>query len=280
MWKKLEHFDKELLNREIMLQHHAVQFIARPGKHLIPEKADDSHTNMEWHAPISSYVGNHLPHYLMVGLKIPDLRLILYNENYDFLYSLELPGLTGKEIFKWLNEALLANKVEPQSLKYDLHYKIPEHEKYDNVPFHEPQTEIAEATAALRTNANKILEEWAERETLAEPVKIWPHHFDTGTFFPYYDNAGNMTKSIGLGLAIADELVDEPYFYVNHWMTDEMKEYPELKPPGDGHWIINDWKGSVLPYSAVSAYDSAEEQEKAVRKFFDESVRITKEILK
>ncbi len=280
MWKKLEHFDKELLNREVMLQHHAVQFIARAGKHLIPEKADDSHTNMEWKAPVSSFVGNYLPHFLMVGLCIPDLRLILYNENYYILHSLELPGLTGKKIFKWLNEALLANKVESQSLKYDLHYKIPEHEKFNDHPFSEPQTEIAEATAALRSVANEILEEWAEEEPSAAAVKIWPHHFDTGTFFPWYDKDGNMTKSIGLGLAIADELVDEPYFYVNHWTAEEIKNYPNLETPGDGQWIIGDWKGSVLPYSAVSSYESAKEQEKAVRIFFDESVRLTRELLK
>ena len=280
MWQKLKNIDKDSLNREITLQHHAVQFIARAGKHLIPEKADDSHTNMEWKTPVSSFVGNHLPHFLMVGLRIPDLRLIIYNENYYILHSLEIPGLTGREIFKWLNEALQANKVEAQNLKYDLHYEIPEHEKYDDKPFPEPRTEIAEATAALRSNANEILADWAEKEPSAAAVKIWPHHFDTGTFYPFYDDKGNMIKSIGLGLAIADELVDEPYFYVNHWTMEEIKDYPKLETPGDGKWIIDGWKGSVLPYSTVSSYESAEEQEKAVRKFFEDSVRITRDLLK
>jgi len=280
MWKKLKNFDKNKLNREITLQHHAVQFIARAGKHLIPEKADDSHTNMEWKTPVSSFVGNHLPHFLLVGLRIPDLRLLLYNENYYILHSLELPGLTGREIFKWLTEALQANKIEAQNLKYDLHYEIPDHNQYDEDPFPEPRTEIAEATAALRSDASEILAEWAQKEPSAAPVKVWPHHFDTGTFYPYYDKDGSIKKSIGLGLAIADELVDEPYFYVNHWAKETIKQYPELEAPGDGKWIINGWKGSVLPYSKITTYNTSNEQEKAVRKFFEESVRITRKLLK
>ncbi|MCF8232775.1 MAG: hypothetical protein K9J27_11355 [Bacteroidales bacterium] len=189
MWKKLEQTDKEALNREISLQHHAIQFIARTGKYLIPEKDDDSHTNMEWKTPISSFIGNYLPHFMLVGIKIPEVKLTIYDENYYVYHAIEMSGLTGKEVFEWLRKALQARKIETQNLKYELHYEIPDHNKYDEQPF------------------------------------------------------------------------------------------PELPQPGKGKWIINGWKGSVLPFSTITNHNEAREQKKTVKTFFRESVNITRDLL-
>lgn len=41
MWNLINKADKNKLNREIYIRHHAVQVIARAGKHLIPEEPDD-----------------------------------------------------------------------------------------------------------------------------------------------------------------------------------------------------------------------------------------------
>ncbi|MCF8337555.1 MAG: hypothetical protein K9I74_06180 [Bacteroidales bacterium] len=279
MWKKLNQTDKDSLNGEIALQHHAIQYIALAGKYLIPEKEDDNHTSMEWKTSISSFTGNYLPHFTLVGVKIPELRLIVYDENYYIRHAIDIPGHTGKEIFEWLKKALQSHKIESQNLKYDLHYEIPGHSKYDDQPFPEPTKEVGEITGRLRTNANQILKQWKEREPSAADVRVWPHHFDTGTFVPYLDNHNTITQSIGLGLAIADDLVDEPYFYVNHWTSQDMGNYPELPQPGQGKWVINGWKGSVLPFSTITSHDEAREQEKTVKTFFRESVDITKDLL-
>lgn len=279
MWNKLDPIDKSKINREIILEHHAVQFIARAGKYLLPEQTDDSHTNMEWITAVNSFVGNPLPFFMRVGVRLPDLSLVVLDENLYVQQSIEMAGLTGDEIFEWLCKVLQSHRINAESLMYDLHYAIPDHTKYDKHPLPEPEREAAEVTGKLRANANTLLNVWARKEPNAAAVRVWPHHFDTGTFIPFAIENGSVTQSIGLGLAIADDLSDEPYFYVNHWQHAERKVYPQLPEPGEGHWIIGGWKGSVLPYSRVVAYKTAEKQQQVVQSFFEISVNKTKALL-
>jgi hypothetical protein len=48
--------------REALLQqHHAAQFMAMAGQHLIARQPDDSHTNMEYLPEREWLIGNELP---------------------------------------------------------------------------------------------------------------------------------------------------------------------------------------------------------------------------
>ena len=275
-WKTLEKIDIPRLNHENNLHHQAVQFIALAGKHLLPEKADDSNTNMLWNETLNSYTGNVLPQYRRVAIRLPDLSLCIYDEKDFVVQAMEMSGYTWSELYDWLEKALQANNIDTGNLKPTLHYEISNHNLYETSFFDKPDNEAAKQVASLRSNIREILKEIVADYPEASHIRIWPHHFDTGTFIPVNNKKGTMTASIGLGLAVADDMVNEPYFYVNHWLEKPLEKYPELPAPSKGKWIINGWKGSVLPLSAVIS--NSEKQHETVMTFFEQALRTTEKI--
>jgi len=85
-------------------------------------------------------------------------------------------------------------------------------------------------------------------------VRIWPHHFDTGTYLEVTSEI-----SLGFGLAMEDSMVGAPYFYFSGYgLNGNEIEYSKMTPPSVGKWVITEhWKGAVLPLSDLTenAYD-------------------------
>ena len=61
-------FDKDV-HDALQQQHHAAQFIALVGRHLIPQQADDSNTNMQYYSASDMLLGNPLVNGYRVGLR-------------------------------------------------------------------------------------------------------------------------------------------------------------------------------------------------------------------
>ena len=57
----------------IQQQHHAAQYLALTGRHLIPQQADDSNTNMEFVPEVGMLMGNPLSNGMKVGLQLNNL---------------------------------------------------------------------------------------------------------------------------------------------------------------------------------------------------------------
>jgi len=58
--------------------------------------------------------------------------------------------------------------------------------------------------------------------------------------------------SIGVGLAVADSVVSEPYYYLYGWTRDgeiDFSKAPKLKR---GEWRTKEWKGAVLSVSTLT----------------------------
>lgn len=277
-WKTLESTDQKRLNHENNLHHQAIQFIALAGKYLLPDKEDDSHTSMIWNEALNSYTGNVLPQNRRVAVRLPDLSLCIYDEKDYVVQAMEMNGCTWSELYDWMEKALQANSIDTKNLDTTLHYEIPNHGIYETASFDKPDHTMAQQVAFMRSNARNILKDIVAKYPQASHIRIWPHHFDTGTSIPLNNEKGKMIASIGLGLAVADDMIDEPYFYVNHWVEKGPEKYPELPQPGKGKWIINDWKGSVLPLSVISKMPSGKEQHEALKTFFGQSIEITQQI--
>lgn len=276
-WKSLEKIDIASLNNEMTLHHHAVQFIALAGKYLLPEKQDDSHTNMYWNRALNSYVGHELPQFRRIAIRLPDLSLCIFDDKDYIVQALEISGFTRMELYEWMTKALEANCINTENLGLEMHYEIPDQARYKHASFENPDTEATRFISRMRTNAYDIITELVKNYPDASPVRIWPHHFDTGSLIPYYDG-DKMKAGIGLGLAMPDKMVEEPYFYVNHWMDEPLTDYPKLKNPGKGKWIIHDWKGKVLPVSQLFSLQ-AEKQSDAVMAYFNDSLTTTQKLL-
>lgn len=276
-WKPIQKTDVQDLNDENKLHHQAVQFIAIAGKYLLHDKDDDSNTNMIWNTALNSYVGNELPQSKRAAVRLPEFSLCIFDNKDYVVQSMEMSGTTWNELYDWFEKALQANDIDTTRLQPELHYEIQEHGLYETASFDAPNQEMAKQIATLRHNARQILQEITKPYANATPVSIWPHHFDTGTMIPLQNKKNETIATIGLGLAVADEMVEEPYFYVNHWMQTPPESYPDLKNPEQGKWIIETWKGSVLPISKLFGL-SPDKQEKTAKAFFETSIKETQKI--
>ena len=98
-WKRLTLDFDEGLSKALQQQHHAAQFIALVGRHLVPKQADDSNTNMQYQADREWLIGNELPGGMRIALHLSDLNLILIDKENNSRSDIPLLGKTKVQVF-------------------------------------------------------------------------------------------------------------------------------------------------------------------------------------
>src|SRR5690606_19156685 len=96
-------------------------------------------------------------------------------------------------------------------LNLKLHYDLPKNELYKFDAFSKPNEAILKLWAKNRTIANGALQALTEAVNSKSDINIWPHHFDTGTYYEIHETDGATDRSIGAGFNPADDMVSEPY---------------------------------------------------------------------
>lgn len=94
-------------------------------------------------------------------------------------------------------------------------------------------------------------------DALTETV-LWPHGFDLsfewhGKDVTYTSKDGSEKAGqamIGFGFSTGDKSHPAPYLYANPWPFDSA--LTERSLPGKAEWYTETWKGSVLPYAALT----------------------------
>ncbi len=261
------------LKDALVQQHHAAQYIAMVGRHLIPQQADDSNTNMEFDPETGILVGNPLSNGMKVGLHLDSLDLAILDQAGHEIKTLPLNGKTKKQGFIDLKEALTSLGIDTGTLKNELHYQVPVHALDKGAIFSVPDKQYLHENLLYRNNARLVMQEVVADMENAEPVKIWPHHFDTGSFVSFAKNEkGEFIQTIGLGLAIPDSMIEVPYYYLSFWDADSGNKPGNFAALTHGKWMMPDWNGAVLSLSDVLQKTSADEQHKLVYNFFKEAV--------
>jgi len=279
-WKKLSLPFGTELHEALQLQHHAAQFIALAGRHLLPQVPDDSNTNMEFIPGKNLLAGNPLSNGTRLALDMNNLTLCLPDKNLDFTDILSLAGKTRLQIFREVKEHLSNAGIDTSLLKDELHYTIPQHAVDKGATFILPDKIYFQENTAYRYNAAFILQKIASRYPDVPPVRIWPHHFDTGTFIPVKKNReGNVSVSFGIGLAIPDTIVNEPYFYLSFWSESSAPDMKTLPSPEAGEWITTGWSGGILRLSEILRQTSAGTQAGVADSFFRSGLEILSEII-
>ena len=232
--------------------HVASQIISLTGKNLVEKQADDSHTTAKWNSEKQLLTGSEFQlngnTYSVfvdpVGFALGMMKSGIKTN------GVSLDGLTYMQTVepwkKWLSEAGFKDELD-----LSLHYELPSNELYKFDVFRKPNEALLKRWAENRTLANKALSSLTEMVGTTSEINIWPHHFDTGTYYELHRTDGATDRSIGAGFNPADGMVDEPYFYIYGWYKDNEIDYsdkPELK---SGKWIVDDWKGAVLPITEV-----------------------------
>ena len=266
LWTKPTDVTMEDLNAAILQVHHASQFLAMAGKSLLPPASDDSHTNVAWEE--DRFAGRWInDEYRLCLLPVP-FTLELEVKDGDVLDRLELDGQTNAQIEAWLREALPADDAARFST--ELHYEIPHHPVADGTAYAYDNEAAFTAATIWRSNASLVLSEAVRGIEGAAEVRVWPHHFDSGSFIAVTHNAaGKLTGYIGVGYNIADSMITEPYYYVSGWVAEETgKTWPEkLTSSAGGKWMMPTWNGAILTLSEVQAAGGPADQGNLTLKF-------------
>ncbi len=274
-WKPLTLAFNQDLQDALQQQHHAAQFIALVGRHLIPQQPDDSNTNMQYLPDQGLLAGNELINGMRLALQLTDLKLCFIDQVGNCKNETSLVGKSKGQIYKEIKEKLENLGIDVSKFKNELHYEIPVHKLDSGSSFSIEDRALFQENTYYRHNAALIMNNLVTLYPNAFPVRVWPHHFDTGTFIAVAHNEkGELSKSIGLGWAIPDSMMNEPYYYLSFWSEKPDEGLKTLPASKAGKWMMPDWNGAVLKHSEIQQQDSAEKQFDLVESFFHQGIDI------
>ena len=276
-WHNISISDPDALKFAGEQLHQAAQFLAIVGRNLLPNLPDDSNSNIGLVAAglIGRKINGPFPFHALID--IPGFTLNLVDKDMTRLWSIDLSGKSRTEVLSELKSEVSKLGLNGSSLKFIDHYKIETpHPIESGAPFEKPQNNDLLTWYSMYSNARIILSQAASEFSQADEIRIWPHHFDIGTYIPLDENG---TKAMGMGLAIPDTIIDDFYFYIYGWQKNVKIDHSEFKELSIGNWRWGDWNGAVLPYQELIAKTESNQRDEAL-KFFKESIQAYLSILK
>jgi hypothetical protein len=274
-WQFIQYKRMRRLNEAIEEMHHAAQFIAMAGNSYLKHEADDSHTNMVWSHKHKGLFGKWIigNQTFRLGLITKDFDLSIEDENEEIISGINLSGYTPDIIENWLKIKLKDLGLDPEKLNLKRHYQIPDYKLDHGMPYGFITKGILKEITKYRFNSDLILNALGDRFEYASSVNTWPHHFDTGIYIPLEKNKkGEVIRSFSAGWAIADEFINEPYYYITYWPNESIdkKNLPALQ--SKGFWQTKYFFGLILPISLINHEQNTEDQFDIVKAYFDEGV--------
>lgn len=280
-WKQITIPFSAVVNNVLQQQYLAAQFIALAGRYLIPKKPDGSNINMKFIPEKEMLLGNQHPDGWVVGVQLKNLTVIILDENLTSTDEISLTGLTFSDAFQEFKTKLKNNGIDISKLKTEQPYELPTDSLKDGKYFSIGLADVVTENNRYRHNAELIINEFATDFGDIEPVRIWPHHFDTGTFATLARNGkGKATKSIGLGWAIPDDMVAEPYYYLSFWSETPIETGENTDLLLAGKWMMPNWNGAVLKVSEILSKSTPEGQYNLVKSFFESGINALLEKMK
>ena len=243
--------------------HLAAQYLAMAGKSFLEPRDDDSQTNLGFSTAEKSLFT--LPLNSSGALLGLDYNTFSLDWISDHKHSLELDGKSHEEVVEWISN-MAKEAGLPKPYQFEPHYELP-YRMGPNERFKLEDKQEVQKLIQLRTLAQNVLTTFLEQEKLESTVCIWPHHFDTGAFAHLHDGSG---KSVGVGLAVPDKVVDDFYFYISGYRAKASLNTWAFKRLTHGKWLDNGFKGAVLEASDVS--------ETTALKFFKEALEVYKNL--
>ena len=276
-WKAISSKYEQHTEVGLDIQHQVIQFLAMAGKYLTQEKADDSHTNIVFDTKRNWFVGKTFPkgHYLAIDAI--ELDLMLLDSNSKVLNKFALEGKTKAKIFKWMKTMLFGIGINVDNMKMEMHYQLPDHPLDRGAYITFDDIDGFEENVIFRHNAELVLQEVLESMGQKVDIRIWPHHFDTAALIPIEkDKNGEILKSIGIGFAIPDDMIDVPYFYLSFWSKNETPELENQENLLAGQWMMPQWNGAVLTLNDILKVKSAKIQHQMVKDFYRSGLEVLK----
>ena len=268
-WKELTQEDYQKLKESINIIHHALQFVAIVGKHVLPPRKDDSHTAMEWIPSRMVFAGEwiHADKTFRVTLNPERLRLELCDYDWNCLSEINMVNKTKMEIYALLKSQLAKLGVSVANLSIDMHYDLPRHFTDNGETYKIENPDHFREIANYYSNAHLILKQVIANVSEATLIRCWPHHMDLATnIIVQRDENGLLLRTIGVGLTPPDTYYNEPYFYIRIWSEDNI-QFKEIPDPEVGRWHQKDWTGTVLKVSKLASKNGINDQVDVITTF-------------
>lgn len=271
-WKPVFFDFENNLRNALGQQHLAAQLIALVGRYLVPKQPGSGNITMQFITDNEMLIGNKLENGIRIGLQLSRLEINILNSEGKALKVIRLNDKTFGQSLEELKQVLLVEGVNISDLKTEQPYNLPE--EFLVIGKFSTSNETAfQNSSNLRYNAELLISELASQFSETIPVRIWPHHFDTGTYFPVDKNEkGEATQTIGLGWAIPDGMVNEPYFYISFWSAKEFSDQIKFKTLPIGEWKTPEWNGAVLSHSQITGNTLKENQYLRANDFFNHGI--------
>lgn len=249
-------------NKTDQTLHQVCQVLAKAGRSFVPKQDDDSHSNLYFDA-LAQRIHTH-----PFGDAKRTLAFNLNNSTFEWVNTrqkaspiIKLAGHTLDQLEQIIAGQLLETGLDEKAFLEPLHFEIPE---YDHPKTFLPLAGEAVAEWSyyrrMANQAGNALLGFLQKE--GQP-RIWPHHFDTGTYCVVDNYMG-----FGYGLAMQDEMVGAPYFYLAGYPQKGEVNYEKKPSLTNGHWQIGEhFKGAVLPLTVLPGKGSM----KMILKFVQEA---------
>ena len=223
--------------------HLAAQYLAAAGINFVPKKDDDSHTNLGFlieKKQLETHPLSENGDVLSLDYGTFSLQWNSQNE----VDSLLLDGVAHIAVLQWLKD--LSQRFLGKTYAYDFHYELP-YEITNDFKFELSNTTRLGELAELRILAQTTLEETLASNNLESPIRIWPHHFDSGAYASLDGNT-----AVGFGLAIPDNVCNEHYFYISGYKNHDAIPTHDFSTLSKGEWKNSGFTGAILPAEKVN----------------------------
>lgn len=229
--------------------HLLCQSITKSNRSFVATKADDSHTNLYFDPLGNRILGRWIeaPNgKFILTLNLASLQIEWLNSSYNIVKSFQTIGKKIEAIEKEIEGSLSEFKLNPEGFIDKLHYDIPDYD-FANDIIPQIKKQDIKHWKYYRSIANQACSLLLGYLQIEGEIRIWPHHFDTGTYVVTGNGMG-----IGFGLAMKDSLLNDSYFYMYGYTSEGTMEFENLPDLSNGKWIIKEnWKGAVLLLSEL-----------------------------
>ncbi|KXX69525.1 hypothetical protein [Flammeovirga sp. SJP92] len=231
--------------------HQLSQIIAKFNRSFVSQKADDSHTNLQYDVIGERIVGRWITtreDAVIIGLDLHSLSFKVYTKKWKVIFEVPVLGKKQNEIENSFLPFCEEHNFDFDAFKAPLHFDITPYsflnQKYDSL-----STEGISLWKKWRTTAFEMSAQFLEHLQLNSEIRVWPHHFDTGIYIEISDQLG-----VGFGLAMKDDVCEAPYFYCSAYGLKGLNiDYDTLPPLQKGRWKnLSKWKGAVLEIDVIS----------------------------
>ncbi len=231
--------------------HHLSQLIAKANRTFLPAKEDDSHTNLYvdgiGHRISGRWIATAENKKRFLTLHLANFRFEWLDETLQTLQVIDTYHKTLEAVEQAMCNGLSDVGLEAEGFLEALHFAIPAYDFADE-PIAVPNAAACQQWLHYRSLANEMCAALGGYLQIPSEARLWPHHFDTGFYGVVNDIMG-----IGFGLAMKDDMVGAPYFYMTGYPVSGELVYHNMPALHVGQWITDEvWKGAVLSLSELN----------------------------